>query len=221
MDPPTKVAKAVDVTALAASGALPLGPSVTLAHARAVALRLLVLEAAWHGGTSLAETVFTCLYLHAPARAHVMACVPAAPVADIAPPAPTAVAAATKADAAAATKAAAAAATKADAAAATKADAAAAIKADAAAATKAHAAGADALVSSGGFGPVRIVATSPVLPPAPPAPLVPPVPAAGSEGLGMRALGALAVACVKGVALTRDIVFHADLYEGLRTWEKK
>ena len=116
MDPPSKVAKTVDVEALVASGALPLGRALTLSRARADAVALMVMESAWSEGTSLAETVFTCLYLHQPALAHLVATV------------------------------------------------------------------------TGGGGE-------------------------GGGGRGMRALAALGVACLKGVGLAREVVFHADLYE--------
>lgn len=42
------------------------GAALTLAQARGLAVGLLRREAAWCEGTSLAESLFTCLYLHGP-----------------------------------------------------------------------------------------------------------------------------------------------------------
>jgi len=42
------------------------GVNLTLAQARTLSVGLLRREAAWCDGTSLAESIFTCLYLHEP-----------------------------------------------------------------------------------------------------------------------------------------------------------
>jgi hypothetical protein len=131
MDPPGAEVKPVDVAALLASGALPL-ERLTLAEARALSLQLLVLEFGWCEGVSLAESVFTCLYLHPPALPRL--------VAALADPS----------------------------------------------------AGPD---------------------PAAAKPTVAAVAAAGDAPLALRALAALGVIGLKVVHLTREAVFHADLYE--------
>ena len=122
MDPPERAAKPIDLQELVDAGQLPL-ESLSLASARALALGLLVREVAWCNGTSLAETVFTCLYLHDPALKHLVAS-----------------------------------------------------------------------VNAGGAHEKHVART-------------------GTEGLGMRAWSGLAVGTLKTVALTREAVFHADIYE--------
>ena len=48
------------------SGTEGVGVNLSLAQARSLSVGLLRREAAWCDGTSLAESIFTCLYLHEP-----------------------------------------------------------------------------------------------------------------------------------------------------------
>jgi hypothetical protein len=192
MDPPTKAVKALDLPALVASGALPLtggndnvspvkGASesdggekassssgsiiatnkpraLTVAQAKVLSLELLVREMAWCEGTSLAETVFTCLYLHPLIVPHLLTSFLSSssnsnsissssqkdPISEAAAP-------------------------------------------EAAAAASSDVPSVGEEVSGGGASP--------------------------SSSLGLRAFSAVAVGTVRFVALTREVVFHADIYE--------
>ena len=71
MDSGMQSARVVPVLERVRSGALCFEPwpreSLDAAHVVRVMDRALALEGQWHGGHSLAQTVFTCLLLHPPA----------------------------------------------------------------------------------------------------------------------------------------------------------
>lgn len=65
MDPPKQHQKAIDLNAMMMTGELPL-VNISLSEARRICSKLLTLEISWIDGTSMAETMFTCFYLHDP-----------------------------------------------------------------------------------------------------------------------------------------------------------
>lgn len=147
MDPPDQGLRAVDLNGLLASGALPTAGLSLLAAAQ-LSIRLMILEVGWCEGTSSAESVFTCLYLHKPVLPLLLAALPA-----LAAPAEPPEGA-----------------------------------------------------SSGGAAPEESAEAGAAAPQAARAPNGPPP-------LALRAFAALSVGVVKTMALTREIVLHADIYE--------